>query len=788
LSTAGRVPNTKAVPKELLFFITYLVNLLHNPTPNHKLQTNKTDCNLSSQNPCSTSIIPYFATLKITPDMKKFLVALTCVLAMFRSYADEGMWLPMLLGQQVYNDMVKRGLKLKPEQLYSMNKSSLKDAIIIFGGGCTGEIVSDQGLIFTNHHCGYGAIASASSVENNYLRDGFWASDKSKEISSKLSVKFLNRIEDVTKRVMDGLSGLSGADRGKKLAEINAAIIKEIVGDDEFKDAVVASMFKGNQYFLFVYDVYKDIRLVGTPPESIGKFGGDTDNWEWPRHTGDFSVFRVYMNKEGKPSKYNADNVPMKPKHYLPVSIKGFKDGDYSMIYGYPGGTNRYETSYGIKLATDITSPSLVKLRDMRLKYMFAEMKNDPAVKLQLASSYASIANYWKFFEGETKQLLKYDVYGQKKSTEADFIAWAKGKPEYENIFDEYAKNYDAWIAYAKERQYLVEGILGSPAISAASSWIGLETQLLKKDAKPEDIKKAIAAADAARKTFLADENKKSDRNILAMVVAMFYSDIDKSQHPKGFYEDLFKTYNDIEQNPYKQYAADVFANSMLFDDAKWKAFMDKPDTAILYKDPAFKTASAFVKNYNNNFAPKYSAFVAKNNDLGRLYLKGLFEKDPTKMNGTYPDANFTMRVSYGNVKSYAPKDAVKYDYATTLSGVMAKYVPGDYEFDLPTKFVELYKARDYGQYADKKLNDIVVGFITTNDITGGNSGSPVIDANGNLIGLAFDGNYEALSHKLAFDKDLNRTICVDVRYVLWCIDKLGGAKHIVDELKLVSK
>lgn len=711
------------------------------------------------------------------------------LLTLFRSYADEGMWLPMLLGQQVYNDMVKRGLKLKPEQLYSINKSSLKDAIIIFGGGCTGEIVSDQGLVFTNHHCGYDAIAKASTVEANYLRDGFWASDKSKEIGGNtLSVKFLNRIEDVTKKVMDGLGNLSGADRAKKLAEINADIIKGVVSEDEFKSAVVASMFKGNQYFLFVYDVYKDIRLVGNPPESIGKFGGDTDNWEWPRHTGDFSVFRVYMNKDGKPAKYDAANVPLKPKYYLPVSIKGFKDGDYSMIYGYPGGTNRYETSYGVKLATDITSPALVNLRDVRLKYMFNEMKGSPSVKLQLASSYASIANYWKFFDGETKQLLKYDVYGQKQKTEADFIAWAKGKPEYENIFSSYAKNYDTWIPYAKERQYLIEGILGSPALSQASSWIGLETQLMKKDYKPEDINKAVAAADAARKTFLAGENKKSDQNIVAMVVAMFYSDVDKGQHPQGFYENLFKTYGDIEQNPYKMFAADVFANSMLFDDAKWKAFMDKPNAADLAKDPAFKAASAFVKNYNTNYAPKYAAFMNTNNDLGRLYMKGLFEKEPTKMNGTYPDANFTMRVSYGNVKSYAPKDAVKYDFECTLSGVMAKYVPGDYEFDLPAKFIDLYKAKDFGQYVDKKLNDVVVTFITTNDITGGNSGSPVIDANGNLIGLAFDGNYEALSHKLAFDKDLNRTICVDVRYVLWCIDKLGGAKHIVDELTLVRK
>jgi hypothetical protein len=718
--------------------------------------------------------------------MKKLFVSIALVLTMFRSYADEGMWLPMLLGQQVYNDMVKKGLKLKPEQLYSINKSSIKDAIIIFGGGCTGEIVSNQGLIFTNHHCGYGAIASASTVEANYLQDGFWASDKSKEISSKLSVKFLNRIEDVTQKINDALGNLSGAERSKKYNEISTEIVKGIVSGDEFKDAVVASMFKGNQFFVFVYDVYKDIRLVGTPPESIGKFGGDTDNWEWPRHTGDFSVFRVYMNKDGKPSKYNAENVPLVPKYHLPVSLKGFKDGDYSMIYGYPGGTNRYETSYGIQLATDINNPSLVKLRDVRLKYMFEQMKSSKAVKLQLASSYAGIANYWKFFDGETKQLLKFDTYGAKQKDEAAFISWAKGKPEYENIFSEYEQNYKAWTPFAKHRQYINEGIAGSPLVAYAASWMSLENFLKRKDNKPEEIKKALENATAARKNFLEGENKKSDQNILAIVVAMFYSDIDKDQHPKGFYEDLFKTYNDIEQNPYKMFAADVFANTMAFDEAKWMAFTNNPSAATLAEDPAFKVAKAFFTNYTSNYAPKYTAFVNKNNDLGRLYLKGLFEMNPTKMNSTYPDANFTMRVSYGNVKSYAPKDAVKYDFVCTMGGAIAKYVKGDYEFDLPTKYLELNKAKDYGEYADKKYNDVVVCFITTNDITGGNSGSPVIDAKGNLIGLAFDGNYEALSHKLAFDKDLNRTICVDVRYVLWCIDKLGGAKHIVDELTLV--
>jgi hypothetical protein len=720
--------------------------------------------------------------------MKKLLVSFAFVLMIFRSYADEGIWLPLLLGEQVYKDMVKRGLKLKPEQLYSINKASIKDAIVIFGGGCTGEIVSDQGLLFTNHHCGYGAIAAASTVEANYLRDGFWASDKTKEIASKnLSVSFLNRIEDVTEKVLPALGNTTGAERAQKLQAITAELVKAATGGDEFKNAAVASMFKGNQYFLFVYDIFKDVRLVGTPPESIGKFGGDTDNWEWPRHTGDFSVFRVYMSKDGKPANYSADNVPYKPKHFLPVSIKGFKDGDYSMIFGYPGSTNRYETSYGVKLSTDINNPTLVKLRDMRLKYMFEEMKKSEATKLQLASEYASIANYWKFYDGETKQLLKFDTYGEKQKAEAAFISWAKGKPEYENIFTDYEKNYNEWRPYAAHRQYMVEGITGCRLIGTAAVWQNIEALLKRKDYKPEELDRILKGADAARKNYLANYNLKADQNILASAVMMFYSDIDKSQHPEGFYDGLFKQYNSIEASPYKAFAADVFSNSMMTDNSKWAAFMTKPNLDILMNDPAYKVVSAFIKNFNNRYAAKFAAFTAKNNDLGRLYLKGIMEMNPEKVKMMYPDANSTMRVSFGNIKSYQPRDAVKYDFVCTMNGVMAKYKPGDYEFDLPAKFIELWKNKDYGQYADPVYKDVVVSFITTNDITGGNSGSPVIDANGNLLGLAFDGNYEALSHKLAFDKDLNRTICVDVRYVLWCIEKLGGAKHIVDELKLVK-
>lgn len=720
--------------------------------------------------------------------MKKSVLLLLLFVSFFtKSFADEGMWLPQLLGQQVYNDMVKKGLKLTKDQLYNVNKNSLKDAIVIFGGGCTGEIVSPQGLIFTNHHCGYGAIASASTVDHNYLKDGFYAKNLGEEIKTTLSVQFLLRIDDVTKEVTDALGTLSGSERASKQAEILSAINKRLSNPEKSIEARVSAVFKGNQFLAFVYERYKDVRLVGTPPESIGKFGGDTDNWEWPRHTGDFSVFRVYANKENKPAAYDASNVPLKPKWFLPISLKGVKDGDFSMIWGYPGRTNRYESSYGVKLATDINNPTLVDLRDVRLKNMFAEMKKDPAVKLKLASSYAGIANYWKFFDGETKQLLKHDVFGQKAASEEKFTAWAKGKPEYENLFADWKKAYDTWRPYAKQRVYFMEGVMGSPLIAYSNSLQRLYSVLSTKADDKAAIAKAIESANENRKEFLDDEDKPSDERILAAVTKMYYDNVDKSQQPATFFDNLKTKYGDLaSEDTYKKYAKEVFSNTMIFDDQKWNAFIANPTAKAIEEDPAYAHAQAFIANYTK-YAPLYQDFSTKNSDYGRLYLKGVMAMNPEKAKMMYPDATFTLRVSYGAVKSYKPRDAVFYDYVTTSKGILEKYIPGNYEFDLTPKTLELLKKKDFGQYADPVRKDLVVAFITTNDITGGNSGSPVMNGNGELIGLAFDGNYEALSHQMTFDKDLNRTINVDIRYVLWCIDKLGGAKNIINELKLVK-
>ena len=719
--------------------------------------------------------------------MKKVFTLIVLTFTLFRASANEGMWLPMLLGQQVYDDMVRHGLKLSKEQLYSINQPSIKDAIVIFGGGCTGEIVSNQGLIFTNHHCGYGAIAGASTMENNYLKDGFYAYSKDKEIKTSLTVTFLERIEDVTAEVEKELKGLAGEERNTKMQEIYRRITDKVLDTNNSISGRVYSMFKGNQHIMYVYKVFKDIRLVGAPPETIGKFGGDSDNWEWPRHTGDYSVFRVYATKSGKPASFSEENVPLKPKWFLPVSLKGYMDGDFAMIYGYPGGTNRYETSYGIKLKNEIDNPSTVNLRDVRLKAMHAQMVKDPAVKLKLADNYSSVANYWKFYEGETKQLIKHHAYENKQKEEDKFAAWAYNKPAYRNVISDYLKIYEAWTPYAKARVYTIEGILGSPLTSFASSLMSVERVLLEPGKTEADVKRVLQAADNARKNFLAKEDVPSDRIIVAKTAKMFYEDIDPTQHPIGFFEEIQNNFGPLtSESTYKVAADYMFDNTMILDQAKWDAFMENPDAITLQDDPAFRYASAFVKNYTLKYSALYTEFANKNNELGRLYLKGIMEMNPAAVKKMYPDANFSMRVSYGTVKSYSPRDAVFYNYFTTSKGILEKYIPGDYEYDLPSKEIELLKKKDFGQYIDKKENDLIINFITTNDITGGNSGSPVINGNGELLGLAFDGNYEALSHKIQFDKDLNRTINVDIRYVLWSIDKLGGAKNIIDELKLV--
>lgn len=714
--------------------------------------------------------------------MKRLLVAVA-VLSSLLARADEGMWLPHLIGTQRYADMKAKGLKLTPEQLYSINKSSIKDAIIIFGGGCTGEIVSAEGLIFTNHHCGYGAIANLSTMEANYLRDGFYAKSKSEELPARgVNATFLIRIDDVTTQVQDSMKGLSWKDWDSRRARVLANIAAQATEGTHYT-ARVFSMFKDNQFLMYTYEVFTDVRLVGTPPESVGKFGGDTDNWEWPRHTGDFSIFRVYAGADGKPAAYSPENVPFKSRHFLPISLKGVKEGDFSMIFGYPGGTNRFETSYGVKLATDIKNPAFVAMRDIRLKAMSEQMRKDPAVRLQLADAFAGLANYWKFYDGETKQLLRYDVYGTKKQQEDMLARWVQqnNKTEYANLWADYEKAYKAWEPYAKHKEYFEQGISGPSVVGFARSLMQLERSMAMGS---NAVQEALTRLGNQRRGLLERLNRPSEQLMLGQLVKAFYEGIATNQQPVAWYSKVRSQFGDLkEDNTYRTWAAFVFANTMVLDDARWKKFTDNPNISDLQADPLYAMYSAFAQNWAK-YAAELDIFTTKTSELGHLYLKAWLEMNKGKV--MYPDANFSMRVSYGKVAPYKPRDAVRYDFVTTSAGLLEKYVPGDYEFDLPANQIELLRKKDFGQYADPVRKDLVIGFITTDDITGGNSGSPIINGNGELIGLAFDGNYEALSHKINFDKELNRTICVDIRYVLWCIDKLGGADNIIKELKLV--
>ncbi len=726
-------------------------------------------------------------------NMKKFsltgLVVICLNLCSSFLLADEGMWLPFLIGEKTYQEMVKKGLKLTKDQIYSANKSSLKDAVIIFGRGCTGEIVSDKGLIFTNHHCGYDAIAKVSTVEHNYLKNGFWAKNLNEEIHvPDLTVQFLERIKDVTEKVNSELSKVEPSKTLSELPKILNNIAQNELTESEKQtscEAKVVPMFSGNQYILFVYKKYKDVRLVGTPSESLGKFGGDTDNWEWPRHTADFSIFRVYADKNGNPAEYSPDNVPLKPKYVIPVSIKGVKPNSYAMTMGFPGGTNRFETSYGVKLKTEIENPSIVELRDIRLKNMFEEMKKSDAVKLKLASYYAGVANYWKFFDGENKQLLKYKVFEQKQNEENKFIEWAKqnNKTEYINLMNEFQQCFDNWKPYTKAAIYFREGILGSQLFSYAYRVFSLL------NASKEEIQKNKLNYIELVIELNANIDLPSDKKNTAILLKKYKEDIDPSFVPESIYSNITKdismTGNDQSSlNAYQNFVSNIYSNTILLNESKFNQWLENPDKSVLQQDPAFQVLNAFYQIYSTKILPENQKFQTCNYLLQQKYQKGILEMNKGKKE-FYPDANFTMRLSYGVVKPYSPKDAVFYKEVCTLSGVLEKYKPGDYEFDLPKDFIETATKKDFGRYVDKGINDIAVTYITTNDITGGNSGSPVLNGNGELIGLAFDGNYEALSHKIHFDAQYNRTICVDIRYVLWIIEKIGKADNIIKELKI---
>jgi len=717
--------------------------------------------------------------------MKKIACALLMLAGSLHCIAEEGMWLPFLLGEQVYAEMVKKGLKLTKEQLYSINKPSIKDAVVRFSGECTAAIVSGEGLLFTNHHCGYDAIAYASAMDHNWLHEGFFAKSRQEEIpANTIYVDFLLKAEDITELFSDSLRGLKGTDRDKKINSVKQSITAKFSDRNHFILAECDGLFNGNQFIVFIYQRFYDIRLVGAPPEALGNFGRETDNFEWPRFTADFSIFRVYTAKDGSAAEYNSNNVPLKSKYFLPATLKGFKEGDFTMTYGFPGNTFRYESSFGLQQKIEINDPALSKLFGLQRGYLLDEMKKDPSVKLQLSSSYAELSNEWKFFDGELKALVKNNYLQKFKTREDAFLKWANGKPEYENLFRDWNKLYAFWRPYTKHRLYLYAGMMRSSLMAFSGSLQELETALVKQNGG--NVPAILAKLNEARRNFLKAENKVSDRKIVATITRLFYTDIDKNQHPIGFYESLRGSFGDLkDEATFTKYTAAIFSNTMIFDDAKWSAFVANPDATVLQEDPVFKHVSSFLKNWQNKYAVYYQQFVAEDQELARIYQKGMVEMEPNK--ARYPDASLNGRISYGSVKSYNPGPSVHYDYVCTLKGLLDKYVPGDFEFDLPANFVEQAKKKEFGPYGDKQRNDLIVTFITTNDIAGGNSGSPVLNAKGELMGLVFDLNYEALDNRYVYDIAYHRTICVDIRYILWYIENYGGAPGIVRELSVVK-
>ena len=705
--------------------------------------------------------------------------------------ADEGMWLPMLLGEATYKNMVECGIKLTPAQIYNANNSSLKDAIVALGGGfCTGEIISDQGLMMTNHHCGFGTIQANSSTENDYLTDGFWAMTKEQEIPADFGVWFLNNISDVTDQVLEGVK--DGMDEGERNSIIrkNMSSLKTTASEGKNKDdfaVQVKSFYYGNLYYMFTYNIFNDVRLVGAPPSSIGKFGGDTDNWMWPRHTGDFTMFRVYADKENKPSSYSQDNKPLKPKHSLPISIAGVQDGDYAMIMGYPGSTDRFLTSWGVKQAVDVEQPARVKIRGIKLDIMDQEMSKSQKVRIQYASKYARVSNYWKYFIGQSEQLVKNKVFDKKQKIENSFSAWYKSNgldktyseslPLIENALKNSSK-------YTIPKVYFQEAVVGSELILFMLRNLSPRTPLFKALNSGEGVEDAKDNFLKVAESFYKDYNATIDENTLAAVLSLYANDV-----PKEFQPELLISLNDKYKGDFKKFASNYFKKSPFKSYDLFKAWLtsDKLSVKMIEKDLVYQLKNEFLDVYRSKVITPGSNFDSDYKKGMRLFVDGLQKMGMNKAS----DANSTMRFTYGNVLPYDPADAVHYDFYTTLEGVMQKEViteDKNHEFYVPQRLKDLYYAKDFGPYARKEDGKLPVGFLSNNDITGGNSGSPVINSHGELIGTAFDGNWEAMSGDIYFEPNIQRTISVDIRYSLFIIDKYAGAKHLIDEMNIITE
>ncbi|MEQ9187094.1 MAG: S46 family peptidase [Cryomorphaceae bacterium] len=719
--------------------------------------------------------------------MKKLVTVLMALtfLASTSAKADEGMWLPMLIKRLNYADMQKHGLQLSAEEIYSVNQSSLKDAIVVLNGGsCTAEMISGKGLFLTNHHCAYGVIQDNSATDHDYLTDGFWAMAMKEELPADgMTAGFLIEMRDVTDAILGDVSiSVSGSERQ---AAVRAAITKvqeSIQADvEDHYDIIIRSFFEGNEYYAFVYETYKDVRLVGAPPSAIGKYGGDTDNWMWPRHTGDFSLMRVYMGADGKPAAYSEDNVPYQPKHFLPVSLDGVEKGDYAMIMGYPGSTDRYLSSYGVEQELTVRQPNTVKVRETRLALMKEDMKESAEVRIKYASKYAGVSNYWKYFIGQQRGLKRLKVKEQKQVQEAEFMKWVNQSDErkeiYGNVLNDWKEGYESSNETSLYRTYINECVFGSESVVMAWRTSRLLGALSAENPDQAQIDELVEDLKDRGEKFYKDYNMSTDRKVSAALFEFFAGDIPSDLQPEFFKQMVAKNKGDFTKMTEKMYAKSIFRSKETFF-----AFLADPSKKMLEKDMVYKFMDGFLAHYRGEVLPQMGPSNEMIENSNRLYVHGL--RAMNKDENYYPNANSTMRVTYGNVLDYFPADAVYYNYYTTLEGVMEKEDPNSDEFIVPAKLKELYETKDYGPYGQD--GTIRVCFLTNTDITGGNSGSPVINAKGELIGCAFDGNWEAMSGDIAFEPTLQRTIAVDIRYVLFIIDKYAGADHLIKEMKIV--
>jgi hypothetical protein len=693
--------------------------------------------------------------------------------------ADEGMWIPLLLGKN-YAEMQRLGLKLTAEELYSINHNSLKDAIVMLDrGSCTGEMISSKGLLLTNHHCGYGEIQDHSTPSANYLQDGFWAYSLSEELPNpKKTASFLVRIDDVTSNVLKGVTAKMKPEERDSVTGANIESIEKDAVKDTHYECEVKEMFGGSEYYLYVYEVFLDVRLVGAPPSSIGKFGGDTDNWMWPRHTGDFTIFRVYCGPDGKPAPYSKDNVPYTPKHHLPVSLQGVQENDFAMIWGFPGSTDRYRTSKGIQLNIDQIDPAGRDLRRAKMDAMKPFMDKDVAVKIMYADSYAYLGNFWKKSAEQRKALIALDVVDQKQKQEALFAEWVKSDPSRVSMYGTVLKDIDdayktiAEKEYEKVMAYFLESFI-DPKIIFNAYQSNTYIRMIHEGKSPEEAAKALLEK---AETMYATFDVNVEKALFATMMREMYNGLSDTYKP----EFLMKAFKKYKGN-WNNYANAIFRKSVFASKDDFMAFAKKPSEKKLRKDPAFLVMAQLLNMYRGVMMERQGD-EEKLQTANRLYIQGIREMNNEKP--YYPDANSSMRVTYGKVLSYDPRDAVHYHYLTFLDGVMEKEIPGDEEFDVSPKLKELYRNKDYGEYG---MNGrMPVCFLTDNDITGGNSGSPVINAKGQIIGAAFDGNSEAMSSDLQFDPKLQRTIVVDIRYVLFIIDKYAGATNLIEEMDII--